>query len=259
VILATLSDSYCGAFSRLTFIPTHMALRVKLRADPETAEQALKPYIIGVVVSGIVGGLWIHRYSTEVASVILLGMIAAACGQIYALRRSEGGRGIRDKARIWFLMALGFTYLALDEALSFHERLDKFGHRVFAIEETPLTDRADDVIILAFGIVGAAIMYFHRSEFRSLVGFLPLLVSGFLLLILMVVFDTLSNDSYILDGIASGWPSLRLTFKWLPYAEEWSKLAAEAIFLLCFLRAFRQMGRTQGARVGPTQSRPGQP
>jgi hypothetical protein len=225
-----------------------MTLPVSWRSNPETAVRDATPYIVAIVAGGIFG-VWIHRYSTEAASVILLGLIAATCVRIYLWRRAPGEPLLGGLSRIWLLMAAGFIYLALDEALSLHERLDIFIHHVFAIEETGITDRLDDVIVLFFGIVGAVVMFFHRREFRLLNGFRRLLVPGFVFLVLMVAFDTLNNGSSVLGPIGARWPFLAPAFEKLHVAEEWSKLAAETLFLLCFLRILEQVSRqTAGER-----------
>ena len=50
-------------------------------------------------------------------------------------------------SRVWGLIAGGFVFLAVDEALQIHERLDFVIHKALNIRETALTDRLDDAII----------------------------------------------------------------------------------------------------------------
>ena len=55
---------------------------------------------------------------------------------------------LRSAGFIWAIIAFGFFFLALDEIFLIHEIIDVAIHTVFNIEETGLTDRIDDVLIL---------------------------------------------------------------------------------------------------------------
>lgn len=193
------------------------------------------------------GFFWTEVF--EVVSFIVLMAIAVVCARIYAARRGPEAGWLAGTERIWLLMSLGFIFLALDEALSIHETLDVLIHRVFALRETWLTDRVDDLIILVYGIAGILILYAHRSEFTGLAGYRVYFVIGFLLLVAMVVLDLLSNrrDFLYATGLTRSWvPPIHHA---LEVAEELTKLLAEASFLLGFLSIYRQVAAA-GA-VGP--------
>ena len=196
---------------------------------------------VGIVVSVgvLIGGLfWPAAF--EVLSVIVLAMIGVVCWQIFETRRSPGASLLSGSARIWMIMAIGFGFLALDEALSLHENIDRFIHWAFEIKKTRFTDRIDDVIVLIYGILGVAILYFHRSEFRQLSGFRRFLVVGFLLFALMVLLDIGTNrgDVLLSLGVTRSWlPAVR---NGLEAGEELVKLVAELVFLAGFFQIRRQ-------------------
>ena len=99
-------------------------------------------------------------------SAALLALTAAMSLRIGRLRRAGAGWSWRDPRIVWLAIGLGFVWLALDDLAQIHENLDRLLHRLAGIEETPLTDRLDDLIILAYGLIGAGVMWACRSELR---------------------------------------------------------------------------------------------
>ncbi|MCB1498490.1 MAG: hypothetical protein KDK07_01670 [Bauldia sp.] len=231
-----------------------MALRKFARSGSRS--QKLGVYVVGAaIISALVTVSFSVAGLSEILSAIILVTISFICCQIHQLRREPGRSALAGASRIWLLMALGFAYLALDEALSFHEGIDQLIHTLFAIKETRLTDRIDDLIVLLYGIVGAIVLFLHRVEFRSFTGFLHLFVLGFLLLLLMVVLDLATNRKDILIGIGvpRSWvPSAR---HWLEVGEEVAKLLAETVFLLGFVRIRQQSEADSRRRTTAPQRR----
>jgi hypothetical protein len=133
--------------------------------------------VIPIVVVGLAAVLARLEVS-EATSVVILALIAMVCWRVFQLRRDPGAPPFRGKARIWLLISCGFAYLALDEAFSFHERIDGCVHRFFSIDETSITDHGDDLIVLLYGIAGAIVLIYHRSELKSLTAFRGLLALG---------------------------------------------------------------------------------
>ena len=137
-------------------------------------------------------------------------------------------------------MSLGFLFLAFDEFLSIHEQMDRWIHWIFNMEETGLSDRIDDFIILLYGVAGVIIIYFHRSEFSNLGALYKYLTLGFALLLIMVLLDAFGNrDDYIAyigveESLRSG------IMKAVSFTEELTKLLSQIVFLLGFLRVFKQ-------------------
>jgi len=140
---------------------------------------------------------------------------------------------LKSPAIIWKIIALGFLFLAVDELFLIHENIDFLIHRILNMEETGLTDRIDDLIVGLYGLVGLGVLYAFRSEFTPHREAIPYLVIGFVLLFLMVVFDTLTNRNDILPLIFD--PQLATTLaNVIRPLEDSSKIFAESFFLLGF-------------------------
>ncbi|MGR3624966.1 MAG: hypothetical protein ACU0A0_01605 [Limimaricola sp.] len=169
-------------------------------------------------------------------SAALLALAAATSLRIGRQRRAGASLSLRDPRIVWTAIGLGFVWLALDDLAQIHENLDRLVHRLAGIEETPFTDRLDDVIILAYGVIGAAIMWAYRSELRRFPVMLGWLAAGAVLLVLQVVLDVLLNDDawVLFSGFSTARPDLAHDLGEI--VEESVKLLAEACFLSAFLR-----------------------
>ncbi|MBS2099113.1 hypothetical protein [Carboxylicivirga linearis] len=101
------------------------------------------------------------------------------------------------KKIIWLLIALGFSFLALDELFLIHENLDQWIHNIFNLEKTKWTDKIDDFIILFYGIIGAIFMTGNYRVFIKNKPGLLITATGFLLMVLSVIIDTTTNDTLV--------------------------------------------------------------
>jgi hypothetical protein len=169
-------------------------------------------------------------------SAALLALTAATSLRIGRLRRDGAGLSWRDPRIVWVAIGLGFIWLALDDLAQIHENLDRLLHRLAGIEETPFTDRLDDVIILAYGFIGAGVMLVCRSELRRFPQMLGWLGIGAALLVLQVALDMLLNDEawVLFTGFSTARPDLAHDLGEI--AEESVKLLAEAAFLSGFIK-----------------------
>ena len=149
-------------------------------------------------------------------------------------RRTGGslrGNVWRSPTFVWLLIALGFLFLAIDEIVAIHESIDHLFHRTFQIQETGLTDRLDDVIMLGYGLTGAGVLYAYRCELVRYKSALPLVICGFALFVLMGLLDALVNrdDVFLFLGISKE-GSYALA-RWIGGVEEGLKILAEAALL----------------------------
>ncbi len=136
---------------------------------------------------------------------------------------------------IWALMSAGFLFLAFDETMEIHENADFFIHKVFGLKETAITDRLDDMLILFYGVVGLTLFIRFRGRLWPYIDGLRPLIGGVLLLVLMVLFDALTNRRDII--------SERDFHTLLSIAEDIFKVLAELMFLVaaytCWTRTVR--------------------
>lgn len=177
------------------------------------------------------------KLGTWASCLILLG-VAATAFDTWRARRDALGSGV-GPALLWLLIAGGFLYLACDDAFRFHEKLDRFLHRdVLEVEATSLTARADDLIIGLYGLAALGVLWWFREELRRVPKLIAVLTLGMGLMFVQVGLDAANHDD-VYARVAPPGPQRRLVRRWLPVAEETTKLVAEAVFLLAMLRAHR--------------------
>ncbi len=182
----------------------------------------------GLATGDLTGAFHEGRPGT-IASILLLLLTAATVGAIWRQRRRAAPAV--PARRVWLAIALGFGFLALDEGGQIHENLDKLIHSIGNITETPATDRIDDVIILGYGLIGAAVLLVHRAEILRIPGLARYLGLGLALMAVQVLLDAASNG----DGGAV----IGISHDVLALGEEAAKLFAEAVLLAGFVHAWR--------------------
>ncbi|MEM6520851.1 MAG: hypothetical protein AAF722_16135 [Cyanobacteria bacterium P01_C01_bin.70] len=144
----------------------------------------------------------------------------------------------------WRIIFWGFIFLAADEFLSIHEVTDLLIHDIFSLQETPVTDRIDDVIVALYGLFGAGLIWLNRREITIHKRALSFLKQGFLLLILMVAIDAFSNDQGFLERFFI--PSTADIVQHSLYQLEDSiKILIEAFFIMAFYAIFTAVRQAQ--------------
>ncbi len=120
--------------------------------------------------------------------------LALACVFCFiAFKQSRNKAGSASVS--WIIVTSGFFFLALDEVLQIHERLDHSMHYVLNIQESGFTDHLDEMIILVYGFAGAIILFAYRGDVLTRLRYPGLLAAGFAAFLMMVLFDFLSNGS----------------------------------------------------------------
>lgn len=184
---------------------------------------------------------WQFRESGIVTygSVLLLGLISWTSFAIGKLRRDRDRQLLRDPRAVWIAIGVGFAFLALDDLAQIHENLDKLIHSLAGARTTALTDRLDDLIIAVYGLAGLGVLWLCRSELCRFRGLLPWLGLGFMLLVLQVGLDVISNRDEWLDWLAVTEAQRPLYADVMTVFEEGAKLFAETAFLSGFVLARR--------------------
>ena len=120
-------------------------------------------------------------------TVILLAICGVVCAQC---ARLAGNRG-RDA---WVLMAIGFSFLAVDDLTGIHERLDKIlNHSVGFDPKATLPDLLDAGIVVLYGIIGVIVLFYHRHHFFKLEGFPIGITRAAGAAVAMVILDVLGD------------------------------------------------------------------
>lgn len=139
----------------------------------------------------------------------------------------------KSSSVVWAIVAVGFVFLAADEVLKIHEKLDYLIHDIFSIEETGFTDRIDDILVGLYGVIGIAVLIVYRKELIACQARFALFGFGFVLLFIMVALDALTNRKDILLELFN--QDLGLTLHtWLSMLEDSLKVFSEAFFILGF-------------------------
>ena len=135
----------------------------------------------------------------------------------------------------WATAALGMAILAIDHLFWIHERLDEAIHHMLGWNERhPVTDHLDDVIVLGYGLIAAAVLWRFRRELLDLPWFVFPLTAAACLFAAMVVLDV------------TGWGGLAL--------EEGAKLLAAACIVCAMYAAVHDPEGLRRLRHGETHA-----
>ena len=167
-------------------------------------------------------------------STLQLGMCAVAGGLnfylVYSSIKKWSWEGI-----FWIVLVGGFAFGALDEFFLFHERIDKVIHEILSLQQTPWTDRFDDLIVgLYVGLAAWLVLMSTKVE-----SFLDqpkrLFARGLVIAVVMVGLDLLTNGREFMTWLFG--PGLGMFLRtWLSILEDCLKLAAVATFLIGLVR-----------------------
>lgn len=145
-----------------------------------------------------------------------------ARGQERASPATPTSFDLRSPASFWALLAAGLLFLAADELLYIHERIDWLVHDLLDKEESDLSDSLDDVVVVIYACLGLACLWYYRDELRRNADLWPPVAVGLGLAALMVLLDILTSQRPGLGGIDELW--------WMT-AEELCKLGAQWLLL----------------------------
>lgn len=172
-----------------------------------------------------------HRPLTWFSFLQLLGT-AGVTGRIFQYRRSRVPYTAAWRAPffLWFLVAMGFVYFAIDEVAGLHEEFDRALHGILQARPTELTDRLDGVIVGVYGVIGLWVLYVYRQELFHYRDVVPHVTLGFGLFGVMVLLDLASDGdaffSWLTGSVVSGYQLAR----WVSALEDGMKLVAEGVF-----------------------------
>ena len=158
-------------------------------------------------------------------------VVAVFAWKIFRLQKQSEDSQVLKNALFWLIVAMGAFFLSLDDALSFHEQIDKWVHKVLNIEETDITDLMDDILVGIYMLIALACVASQwriLQRFRSSFGYFKI---GFIIGALMVVLDILSNNTMFVSMITADGKIQGQLISWMGIMEETAKLAAEGFFL----------------------------
>ena len=174
-----------------------------------------------------------HSLPTLISFAQLL-LAAIICWKVFDIERSISAPGQSAiRSSIWAVFSAGFVYLALDEILRIHERMDRWIHAIFNLENSPLSARMDDGIVALYIIGGSLLLLIYWPALKKFAGTWPFFAAGFAVAGVMVVADFFA--AYWQSGNpAGGNERLSSAVIFLEVLEDSCKLIAEGSFLAGF-------------------------
>jgi hypothetical protein len=219
--------------------------------------RALWFFIVSMLLLAIGLAYFIGLSVTDIPSFFILAVTSYVVWRIYDVRRGRFVPTLRSETRIWLFVSLGFAYLALDEALSIHEAIDLVGHWLLGATETGLSDRADDIIVLLYGVAGCIVLFMHRGELGEFWRNRGLFVLGFFLFGMMVAVDIVGNRPDVFEFLGYDAQNAHILQRRFGFAEDVFKFLGECVFLVAFARIFESVERAKHSLAGKCSGRQG--
>lgn len=203
--------------------------------------------IIGSIMSVALLEVTFHLYKNipfdergpvTAASVMLLVACSITAGKIYRQRTAGEAFSITSTKLIWLLMAVGFTFLALDEKVLIHEGLDRMIYRGSGMAYSSFSERIDDFIVLGYAFVGMGCVYWYRHEILRYKKTVTVLCIGFVVLVLHSGLDMAGRPDFVINVLKVTQNPTQIAH-YIDMAEEICKLMAEACFLSGLLLALK--------------------
>ena len=154
-----------------------------------------------------------------------------AFATFWSVKHSHNSRLIKN-SWFWLVVSCGLVFLAFDDAYEIHEHLDLWLHRVLQVQQTDLTDLADDLIIggyLLVFLVYVALKWRSLQIFKRSFTFFKI---GFGMTVLMVILDMAGNNDYFILLVVEDLTKARLLEQWLGVLEDSLKIIAEGMFIV---------------------------
>ena len=190
------------------------------------------------------------RFMTYFSCLQLL-IVSAFAWKIFRLEKKSSSADLVKNAVFWLMVCLGTFYLALDDALSIHEEIDKSMHRLLNVEETLVTDLADDIIVGIYLII-ALIYIFSQWQnlqvFRSSFAYFKV---GFILGAMMVLADILSNNTLFVSMVTDDSQLANQIITNLGIFEETAKTVAEGFFLVGVYQCWQKVRSVNSQQLIP--------
>ena len=171
-----------------------------------------------------------NRLITDVSCVQLL--IAAVLSLItFCYVKFSSNPELKKNGWFWLIVSFGLVFLAFDDAYEIHEYIDFWLHSVLNIQQTDLTDLADDLIVGGYALIFLAYVAFKWNTIQIFRSSFRLFQMGFILTAIMIVLDILSNNDYFISLIIDRAIAAKLTEQWLSVIEDSAKIFAEGMFI----------------------------
>lgn len=177
---------------------------------------------------------------TLILSCAQLLLTAFFSARIFGERRAAVGT--RDYLQlIWVFIALGFVFLASDDAFQLHEKTARLIRVTFQLPKNDLTKHIDDALIAVYGLAGIVALWISRRELLAFRRELfPPLIAGFVAMLISVVCDAMSHDEHYLQSMTGELGRAKWLQGWVSTGDGAFTLIAEGLFLAGFYAAWHK-------------------
>lgn len=168
---------------------------------------------------------YVKKELINVYSAGLFYTCALMSAAIYAIerQRERGGSGV-GLSRFWRLAVAGFLVVMVDEYFDLHGMINVLvTHELLGFRRMPVLTRLDALVVGAYGVAGAWVLFHYRKRLTAIDGFFAFIVVGVAFGILSLTIDLL-----IQEQVAS------------VLLEDGAKVLAATAFVLACLTALRQ-------------------
>jgi hypothetical protein len=182
-----------------------------------------------------------YRFGTYFSSLQFL-LIAGTTYSVYATLRRQPQHPLSGTATLWMLASGGAVFLACDDLFSFHEKTDKLIHTVLRMEETPVTDLIDDLLVGLYVLATLIFLGKNRARLTAFLPSWPLFAAGFVLTGIMVVLDMSGNNELVVGQLTDEADTRERLREGIGTVEDCFKIFAEGCFLAGVLACRRIVG-----------------
>lgn len=174
-----------------------------------------------------------------VVSCVQLLIAAVLSWKIFQLARYSQQVKLYQNRGFWLIISLGLIFLAFDDAIGIHEQIDFWLHDLFRIQETDITDLADDLIVGGYLILFLIYVAFKWQTIQLFKRSFGLFQLGFVLTLVMVVLDMASNTDYFTSLIIDDVAQALILKLWLRALEDSVKIFAEGMFIVAIYQCWQ--------------------
>lgn len=152
--------------------------------------------------------------------------------KIFSIAKNSVNPSLFKNRRFWQIVSIGLVFLAFDDAFGIHESIDRLLHSLLDIQETDISDLADDLIVGGYLLVFLA---YVASQWKAIQIFQRSFIYfqiGFVLTLIMIVFDAASNNRLFVSMLTDNSDRQRFLQIWFGTFEDSIKIYAEGLFIV---------------------------
>jgi hypothetical protein len=153
-------------------------------------------------------------------------------GKIFKIIRPSQNAFLAKNALFWLVISLGLFFVTLDDALEIHEHMDLWFHSLFNVQQTAITDLADDIIVGGYLILFWAYIFTQWQTIKLFQSSFAFFKIGFVLTAIMLLLDIASNNNYFTSLIIDNTTHAKILEQWLAALEDSAKIFAEGMLIM---------------------------